>query len=118
MKMLKKIGWWVLDCLVLAGLGAIFYFSYQFSYGAFANEPMGSDEEYKVNVVVEEGDSVEEVAKNLYSLDLIRSEKQFLFRNKLSEYDGKIKAGSYELNPTMGIDDILQTLTQTETTQY
>lgn len=114
MKIVKKILGWLVHLCILAGLAAIFMLSYQFSYGAFSNEPAASNPNYKMDVVVEEGETPEEVAQQLYDKHMIRHPKQFLFRAKLSEYDGKIKPGTYEVSAVMGIDDILKRLTQME----
>lgn len=117
MKIVKKIIGWFLHLCVLVGLAAVFILSYRFSYGAFANEPAGSNPNYKMEIVVEEGETQEEVAKQLYSMKMIHHPKQFLFRARLSEYDGKMKPGTYEVSAVMGIDDILKRLTQTEETK-
>jgi UPF0755 protein len=116
-KILKKIGGWILDLCVIVGLVCIFSVSYQFGYGAFANEPAGNNENYKVDMVISEGETPEEVADQLFAKNLISNPKQFLFRLRFSEYNGKLKAGTYEINPLMGNDDILKTMTQMEDTK-
>ena len=117
MKIVKKIISWFLHVCVLAGLAAIFVLSYKFSYGAFANKPAGTNPNYKMELVVQEGETQEEVADQLYRMQMIHHPKQFLFRARLSEYDGQIKPGTYEVSAVMGIDDILKRLTQTEETK-
>lgn len=114
MKILKKVIICVFNLCVAAGLGSVFFFSYQFGYGAFANRPAGNNESYKIDMVVQEGETEEEVANQLYTMNMIDSPKQFLFRARFSEYNGKLKPGTYEVSPVMGIDDILKRLTQME----
>ena len=114
MKIIKKMIRWVVYLAILAGLAALFFSSYQFSYGAFANEPMEGNESYKVNMVIQEGETQKEVAEQLYRMHMIKDPNQFLFRARFSEYSGKIKPGSYEVSPSMGIDDILKRLTKSE----
>lgn len=105
----------VFHVAVVVGLFSIFYYSYEFGYGAFSNEPLGTNDGYRPTVVVQEGDTQKEVAEQLYSMDMISCPEQFLFRARFSEYNGKIKPGTYEVSASMGIDDILKRLTQTET---
>ncbi|MDO4554796.1 MAG: endolytic transglycosylase MltG [Lachnospiraceae bacterium] len=114
MNMMKKTARFVVYLFVLAGLIALFVYFYRFGYGAFSNEPIGSNEKYKVTVTVRPGESEKEVANQLYTMNMIRDPKQFLFRTRFSEYDGKLKEGEYEISPSMGMDDILKVLTKTE----
>lgn len=114
MQMLKRILGWVFILCILAGLGAAFLFSYRFGYGAFSNEPAGNNSKYTMNLIVREGEAPEEVADELFTMHMIQNPKQFLFRARFSEYNGKLKPGTYEISAVMGIDDILKRLTQME----
>lgn len=93
----------------------IFFLAHSFGYDAYANEPYGTDSENKIKLVVEAGEDVMSVANNLEEKKMISSKEVFWFRSKFSEYDGLMKAGTYEINETMGIDDILEVITQTGT---
>ncbi len=100
-------------CAVLAIIGG-FFFARNFGYMAYANEPAGSDKEHVVELVIEPGDSVMSVGEKLEKEGIIISKEAFWFRSKFSEYDGMMKDGTYEVNETMGIDDILAVITQSE----
>lgn len=100
-------------CAVLAIIGG-FFFARNFGYMAYANEPAGTKKEHELELVIEAGDSVMSVGEKLEAEEIILSKEAFWFRSKFSEYDGLMKAGTYKVNETMGIDDILAVITQSE----
>ena len=102
----------ITGCAVFAIVG-IFFLANSFGYTAYANEPAGTNPENKLELVIEEGQSVMDVAGKLKEAELIKSKAAFWFRSKFSEYNGLMKAGTYEINETMGNDDILAYITQT-----
>lgn len=106
----------VLLCVILSVAG-IFFFAHDFGFTAYANQPFGTDPDKKTEIVIESGDSVMDVAEELEEKGMISSKYAFWFRSKFSEYDGLMKAGTYEINETMGNDDILAVLTHTGTTE-
>jgi len=103
-------------CVIL-GIAGAFFLAHNFGYTAYANEPFGTDMEKKIEIVIESGDSVMEVAEELEEKKMISSKYAFWFRSKFSEYDGLMKAGTYEINETMGNDDILAVITHTGATE-
>lgn len=107
----------VVALCVILGIGAAFFFAHDFGYSAYANEPYGTNSENKIELVIESGDSVLNVAEELEEKEMISSKYVFWFRSKFSEYDGLMKAGTYEINETMGNDDILAVITQSGTTE-
>ena len=101
-------------CVIGVIVGA-FFMAHNFGYAAYANEPFGTDPEKKAEIVIESGRSVMDVAEELEDKDMISSKYVFWFRSKFSEYNGLMKAGTYEVNETMGNDDILDVITQSGT---
>lgn len=114
MKKWKKLLKWIIGLTILIGAGVIFYQSYQLGYQAFSNQSLAVEKDLQETVEIKEGTSQEQVAKKLTDCGMISSKLPFLLRYNLSEYRGKIQPGTYELDGTMGIDDILIVLTQTE----
>ena len=98
-------------CAVLAVIGG-FFLAHKFGYTAYANEPAGKNAEHSMEIVVDAGDSVMNIAEQLEEEGMILSKEAFWFRSKFSKYDGLMKAGTYEINETMGTDDILAVITQ------
>ncbi|MBE5956469.1 MAG: hypothetical protein E7253_08450 [Lachnospiraceae bacterium] len=103
-------------CAMIAIVG-IFFLAQDFGYTAYANEPVGNDPEKKIELVIEAGQGIMDVAEKLEEKEMIASKHAFWLRYKFSEYNGLMKAGTYELNETMGTDDILAVITQSGTTE-
>ena len=61
---------------------------------------------------MDEGDSVYQVGRTLESRGLIRDAKVFVVQEKLSNYSGKIQAGTYILNTSMTTDEMLEILSR------
>ena len=106
----------VVAVVVIAIIVGAFFFAHNFGYSAYANEPYGTDPEKKMELVIESGESVMDVAEELEENEMISSKFVFWFRSKFSEYNGLMKAGTYQINETMGNDDILAVITQSGTT--
>ena len=62
-------------------------------------------------VVVEDGDSAAQVADKLKAAGLIKYESAFVIRVRLEEMGDKLMPGTFELSPSMSIEEILQKLT-------
>ena len=103
----------VMVCAIVAIIGG-FFFAQNFGYMAYANEPAGEDDAHTLELVIEAGDSVMSIGEKLEEEGIILSKNAFWFRSKFSEYDGLMKAGTYTVKETMGIDDILAVITQSE----
>ena len=87
--------------------------AYDFGYDIFYQQPVDSEEEGRdITVVVDEGDSVYQVGRTLESRGLIRDAKVFVVQEKLSNYSGKIQAGTYILNTSMTTDEMLEILSR------
>lgn len=85
--------------------------AYDFGYDIFYQQPVDSREDGRdITVVVEEGDSVYQVGRTLESRGLIRDAKVFIVQEKLSNYSGKIQAGTYILNTGMTTDEMMEIL--------
>ena len=72
--------------------------AYQFGHDVFDQQPMGPGEGQEITVVIKEDDSVFDIAKTLESKGLIEDAKVFWIQEKLSNYKGKMKPGTYLLS--------------------
>lgn len=108
----KTVIEWILGICVIVGIIGVFFLARNFGYTAYANKPMGTDKDHEIELEVREGSSFLTVAKQLKKEKLIPSTMAFCFRAKFSSYDGLLKAGTYHINETMGMDDILSVITQ------
>ena len=85
--------------------------AYNFGYDIFYQQPVDSEEEGRdITVVVDEGDSVYQIGRTLESRGLIRDAKVFVVQEKLSNYSGKLQAGTYILNTSMTSDEMMEIL--------
>ncbi len=90
----------------------ILFFLYQaFAYSRGISKQAG-DESSDFDFVVESGQSVVTVAKNLKENNLIISEKYFIKYLKKEDLDAKLQAGIYILSPTLSIKEIARILTE------
>ncbi|NCB93650.1 MAG: solute-binding protein [Clostridia bacterium] len=97
----------VILAIVFAGKTA-----YSFGYLVFDQHPMAETQEegQDVTVIVNEEDSVYEIGRTLESKGLIERPVIFWMQEKLSDYRGKIKPGTYILNTYQNVDDMLAIL--------
>lgn len=86
--------------------------AYSFGYLIFDQHPMAATEEegQDVTVVVREEDSVYQVGQTLEQKKLIERPIIFWMQEKLSDYRGKIKPGTYILNTCQDVEEMLAIL--------
>lgn len=72
--------------------------AYQFGYDVFNQQAMSPGNGQEVTIVVEEGASVYKVAKTLEKKSLVEDALVFYVQEKLSNYSGQIKPGTYLLS--------------------
>jgi len=91
-------------CLVLVA----FLFSLFYLKGINSSDKKGTEQSF----VIENGQSVDVIATNLKDSNLIRSKFVFKLYVKLSDSQSSFQAGSYQLNPTMNIKEVVYEMTQ------
>ena len=72
--------------------------TYQFGYNIFNQQAMSPGAGQEVTVVIEDGSSVYKIGKTLESKGLVEDAKIFYVQERLSNYHGKLKAGTYRLS--------------------
>lgn len=90
-----KIALYVCIVVLIIWLGRL---SYQFGHDIFDQQPMSPREGQEITVVVKEDDSVYDIAKTLESKGLVEDAKVFWIQEKLSNYKGQMKPGTYLLS--------------------
>lgn len=83
--------------------------SYSFSYMLFADVPYISGQNSLITITIDEGESVKELAQDLYDNKIIENQYIFLARAYLGKYTDRMKAGSYAINSTMSPDTLCRT---------
>ena len=72
--------------------------TYQFGYDVFNQQAMSPGDGQEVTVVIPEGSSEYQIGEILEAKGLIKDAKVFYVQEKLSNYKGKLKAGTYLLS--------------------
>ena len=90
-----KIALYVCIVVLIIWLGRL---SYQFGHDIFGQQAMSPGEGQEITVVVKEDDSVYDIAKTLESKGLVEDAKVFWVQEKLSNYKGQMKPGTYLLS--------------------
>ena len=90
-----KIALYVCIVVLIIWLGRL---SYQSGNDIFDQQPMSPGEGQEITVVVKEDDSVYDIAKTLESKGLVEDAKVFWIQEKLSNYKGQMKPGTYLLS--------------------
>lgn len=72
--------------------------SYNFGYQIFDQHAMSPGDGQEVTVVIKESSSVYDIGKTLEKKGLIRDAKVFFIQEKLSNYAGQLKPGTYLLS--------------------
>ncbi|MDD3278246.1 MAG: hypothetical protein PHG16_05095 [Lachnospiraceae bacterium] len=102
--------------LYLCGLVLIIYFgksAYSFGYDVFNQVPVAATqaEGEDVTVVIKEGTSAYGIGKVLKDRGVLNeSPLVFWVQERLSDYHGKLKAGSYILNTSQNVDEMFTIL--------
>jgi UPF0755 protein len=94
--------------LIIAGvyIGFDRYFSGMKNY----NEAADPSDTSVVEFVVERGSSTTKIAEGLQEAGLIKSAKVFEYKTRLNTLDGTYQAGTFELSPSMKMEEIMSAL--------
>ncbi len=90
-----KMALYVCVIVLIIWIGKI---TYEFGYNVFNQQAMSPGEGQEVTVVIKEDASVYDIAKTLESKGLIDDALVFWVQEKLSNYSGQMKPGTYLLS--------------------
>ncbi len=94
-------------------LGMLFV-GWHFAYGTFV-APVDVNNKETVRVVIKSGSTVRSIAKQLHDAEpvpLIRNRGFFQYATEFFSQGAKLKAGEYDLSPSMSVAEIISTLTK------
>lgn len=101
----------VLLAIVLAGRTA-----FGFGYDIFGQKPADSEmDAQEVTVTITDEMSINDVGKLLESKGLIEKSRVFWIQEKLSDYSGEMKPGTYVLNTAQTVEEMLKVMSSEET---
>ena len=84
--------------------------TYQLGYNIFNQQAMSPGEGQEVTVVIKEDTSVYDIGKTLERKGLIRDALVFWVQEKLSNYNGQLRPGTYLLSTAYTPDRIMSIL--------
>lgn len=87
-------------------------FSFRFGHSIFYQSPAEAPPGRDVEVTIEKGASIDELAEQLYDDGIITNELAFRIQGRL--YKVNYYPGTYTLNTSMTVKEILETLDMTE----
>lgn len=91
--------------------------AYDYGYRIFAEEPVSEEPGYDVTIAITSDKDTKDIGELLESRGLIRDSKLFLLQELLSENHGKIKEGTYTLNTSMTVSEMLEIMAGEEETE-
>ena len=100
----------VVTLLIFYATVSISLVGFDFGYRVFTEPAMEEEPGRDVIFTVEPGDSVEEIAANLKKEGLIRDASLFVWQERVSAYYGDEKAGTYTLNTSQTVGEMLAIL--------
>ena len=74
------------------------------------NKPKDRNDNTFIIVKIKEGSSTDDIAQELHKKGVISSVTKYKLVSKIWRYDGKYKAGSFSVSPSMRSSDIAQTI--------
>jgi UPF0755 protein len=72
-----------------------------------AGEPLDADSEEIITVEIPDGAGTGNIGEILEENGLIKSSFQFKLKSKIEGYDGQYKKGTYELSPSMSMEEMM-----------
>lgn len=103
-----------INLLILYLFIQLFLFAYRFAYQVFANEAYEPNNKATVMVTIYDDTSVMELATSLEEEGVIANRYTFFVRYRFSKYNGQFQIGTYEVSPSMKMDEILAKLSAQE----
>ena len=100
----------VLEVIIVMLVYQLSLTAYQYCQRVFNEPPMSEGSGRKVTVVINQEDTIKEVAEMLEGKGLIRDAEIFRIQEMLSEYKDKIIPGTYELSTSMTNNEMLEVM--------
>jgi UPF0755 protein len=103
---------WIIYLVIIFAIIMLGKSAYNYGYAVFADRKMSEAPGVAVTVTIKPGMSTYKIGKLLQRKGLVKDAKVFVVQEKLSNYRGKIKPGSYIVNTSFDINKILAILAQ------
>lgn len=101
----------IVYAVILFLIYRVVLFAFDFSYEVFGNTAMSQHDDTPVAIEIKDGYSSAEIAEQLSDKGLIKYKMAFTIRMSLEDAEDKVVPGTYELNETMTVEDIITLIT-------
>lgn len=101
----------VVYAVILFLIYKVVLFAFDFSYEVFGNTAMPQHDDTPVAIEIKDGYTSKEIAALLSEKGIIKYETAFTIRMALEGADDNIVPGTYEVNETMTIEEIIMLIT-------
>lgn len=88
--------------------------AYDYGYRVFQEPPVAEKPGTDISVEITVGKSVLQIGEILEDKGLIRDAKLFYVQNLLSHYKDKLRAGTYTLNTSMTMEEMMEVMSAQE----
>ena len=88
--------------------------AYDYGYRVFQEPPVAEKPGMDVSVEITMGKSALQIGEILEAKGLIRDAKLFYVQNLLSHYKDKLRAGTYTLNTSMTMEEMMEVMSAQE----
>lgn len=101
----------LVDVLIILLFIKAFSASFNFAHDIFIDSAKDPRDKSFVTVVIPQDSSTSTIAGNLYDAGVIKNKYVMVAKIKVNEVGGEIKAGRYELSPSMRYSEIIKIIT-------
>ncbi|MCQ2565680.1 MAG: endolytic transglycosylase MltG [Clostridia bacterium] len=91
-------------------MGAVLFAFFGYNYIRDFNDAVDADSDEVIEFTVKKGMVTTLIAEKLEQEGLVTNEKVFIYKSKLLGLDNKYKAGTYQLSPSMTMEEIMEAL--------
>ena len=91
----------IIFIVIVLGIVSLGQTTYRYTHAVFSDEAIEEEPGRSVTIKINEDVSTNKLAEVLEENGLIEDAKVFKFQMKMADFEGPVKAGSYELNTSM-----------------
>lgn len=95
----------ILILILISGVGGYFYLMSWYRDSLEALAPGNSD---TLTFIINPGQNAATIGSRLKEMEIIKNDMVFRYYSRVNNYDSRIKAGEYELSPSMTIRELME----------
>ena len=100
----------IIFIVIVLGIVSLGQNTYRYTHAVFSDEAIEEEPGRSVTIKINEDVSTKKLAEVLEENGLIEDAKVFKFQMKMADFEGPLKAGTYELNTSMSPSEMFKIL--------